>query len=84
MERISSNKTDIHIVYRCVFYLKTRKLLGSERILNSSDIGYCFTEFPYMTASTRYCFFGGFLKAFINKSVFLQVNVLTSSNNYCN
>jgi hypothetical protein len=45
------------ILCRDVFlYLKTRMMLGSERILNSSDTGYWFTEFPYMTVSARYCF----------------------------
>jgi hypothetical protein len=55
MERVSSKLT--YMLCRDVFlYLKTRMMLGSERILNSSDIGYWLTEFPYMTASARYCF----------------------------
>lgn len=53
MQGVSSNRSDIHIMQRCVFVSWNSYDAGK---WESSDIGYWFTEFPYMTASARYCF----------------------------
>jgi len=61
------------ILCRDVFlYLETRMMLGSERILNRSDTGYWFTEFPYMTASARSCFSVVFLELVLTNLCFCR------------